>query len=143
MGKAGIPIADAFGGILVDSSRRILLREPANHYGGYVWTFPKGRADPGETPEQAALREVQEETGYAAEITGLVPGIFKGDTSTTAFYLMRPVGKQEPHGPETATTAWVSLAEAKKLVAMTKSKTGRDRDMAVLTAIEPLLGPSP
>jgi len=31
---------------------------------GY-WTFPKGKLEPGETPEQAALREVHEEVGVA------------------------------------------------------------------------------
>lgn len=29
------------------------------------WSFPKGRLEPGETSEATALREVQEETGYA------------------------------------------------------------------------------
>ncbi len=29
----------------------------------YVWTFAKGRPDPGETPEEAAIRETEEETG--------------------------------------------------------------------------------
>jgi 8-oxo-dGTP pyrophosphatase MutT (NUDIX family) len=30
------------------------------------WTLPKGKLDPGETPVQAALREVAEETGHRA-----------------------------------------------------------------------------
>ena len=32
------------------------------------WTLPKGKLDPGETHEQAALREVEEETGFSAEL---------------------------------------------------------------------------
>ena len=32
--------------------------------GHRAWSFPKGRMEPGETPEQTALREVFEETGY-------------------------------------------------------------------------------
>lgn len=32
------------------------------------WTLPKGKLDPGETHEQAAVREVAEETGFAAEL---------------------------------------------------------------------------
>lgn len=32
------------------------------HHAGH-WAFPKGHADPGETPEQAAERELKEETG--------------------------------------------------------------------------------
>jgi 8-oxo-dGTP pyrophosphatase MutT (NUDIX family) len=43
--------------------KRVLLRRPRGDFDGYVWTFPKGRPEPGETPELAALREVKEETG--------------------------------------------------------------------------------
>jgi 8-oxo-dGTP diphosphatase len=32
------------------------------------WTFPKGKADPGETPAGTARREVEEETGYACAV---------------------------------------------------------------------------
>ena len=32
-----------------------------------VWEIPAGRIDPGETPEQGARREMEEEVGYAAE----------------------------------------------------------------------------
>lgn len=34
-----------------------------NHNGNGAWLFPKGKAEPGETPEEAARREVSEETG--------------------------------------------------------------------------------
>jgi len=33
-----------------------------------VWVFPGGRIEPGETPEQSAIRESLEETGYKVEI---------------------------------------------------------------------------
>ncbi|MCB1082662.1 MAG: NUDIX domain-containing protein [Chlamydiia bacterium] len=33
-----------------------------------VWALPGGGIDPGEAPEEAALREVQEETGYTATL---------------------------------------------------------------------------
>ena len=56
--------------VLVRDDGKILLREPKGHYGGYVWTFPKGRAGAGECAREAALREVHEETGYRARITG-------------------------------------------------------------------------
>ena len=57
----------AYGGIVVDAKGRILLREPSGHFDGYVWTFPKGRPQPGETAEEAALRETREETGWSGD----------------------------------------------------------------------------
>ena len=51
----------------VDAQKRILLvrqyRLPAEKY---LWELPAGRLDPGETPLQAAKRELSEETGYRA-----------------------------------------------------------------------------
>jgi 8-oxo-dGTP pyrophosphatase MutT (NUDIX family) len=52
------------GGILFrrreDETELCLIRDD---YG--YWTFPKGKLEPGETPEQAALREVREEVEVA------------------------------------------------------------------------------
>ena len=51
----------------VDDKKRILLvrqyRLPAERY---LWELPAGRLDPGETPLQAARRELAEETGFKA-----------------------------------------------------------------------------
>ena len=51
----------------VDAKKRILLvrqyRLPADRY---LWELPAGRLDAGETPLQAARRELAEETGYRA-----------------------------------------------------------------------------
>lgn len=86
--RSHTPKADAYGGVLIDKAGHVLLREPTGHFGGYVWTFAKGRIAKGETPEQAALREVREETGYEAHILGLIPKVFRGTTTTTGFFLM-------------------------------------------------------
>jgi 8-oxo-dGTP pyrophosphatase MutT (NUDIX family) len=135
-----IPKADAYGGVLVDKTGRVLLREPTGHFGGYVWTFAKGRIDKGETPEQAALREVREETGYEAKIVGLIPTVFVGTTSSTVFFLMTPFGKRGATSDETSKITWVSFTDAAKLIGLTKMPKGRERDLAVLQAAKLYLG---
>jgi ADP-ribose pyrophosphatase YjhB (NUDIX family) len=134
------PKADAYGGILINAMREVLLIEPLNHFGGYVWTFPKGRPDPGETAEQAALREVLEETGYEAQIVQALPMPFAGSTTSTAYFLMQPVGSPTPFkSEETNTIRWASLTEAQDLVSLTKIENGRKRDKAVIEAVRAAL----
>lgn len=129
-----IPTVDAYGGVLIDHRGRVLLREPAGHFGGYVWTFAKGRPEPGETPQETASREVFEETGEKARIAGLIPTVFAGTTSTTVFFLMEPLGEPGPFSDETVAVRWVNEKAARRLVTMTTTPTGRERDLKVLEA---------
>jgi 8-oxo-dGTP pyrophosphatase MutT (NUDIX family) len=84
------------------------------------WGLPKGAVSEGETSEQAALREVLEETGLAAEITKPLETIeyfFRaGDTlirKRVDFYLMRYVGGElTPQLSEVDDVEWVELSEA-------------------------------
>jgi len=52
------------GGVVLNRKGEVLLIRDRNGY----WVFPKGHIEPGETPEQAAVREVREETGIEAHI---------------------------------------------------------------------------
>jgi len=61
----------AAGAILHDGPRICLLRR-AHMPGEGLWTFPGGFVDLDEEVPAAALREVREETGCLAELTGLV-----------------------------------------------------------------------
>ena len=51
----------AYGGIVCDEFGYVLLVEPQDHFGGYTYTFPKGKPRLGESPQQTALRKVREE----------------------------------------------------------------------------------
>ena len=55
------------GGVIFENGN-VLLIQMQNLKGEKVWTFPKGHLEPGETAEQAAVREVAEETGWDCEI---------------------------------------------------------------------------
>ena len=53
--------------VLLDAGGRVLLFrgfDPAKPAAGFWWITPGGGVEPGESLEQAARREVQEETGY-------------------------------------------------------------------------------
>jgi len=81
------------GGVVVNAAGEVLLIRDRNGY----WVFPKGHIDPGETPEEAARREVREETGIEAEI--LAPlGVTRyqndrGETREIRWFLMRGEGE--------------------------------------------------
>ncbi|MBV9864749.1 MAG: NUDIX hydrolase [Abitibacteriaceae bacterium] len=62
----------AYGGVVFDVEKRVLLRKPSNGWGGYAWTFPKGAPEweLDAIPEQTALREVREETGVTRQAVG-------------------------------------------------------------------------
>src|SRR3712207_5384196 len=50
----------------VEGSRILLVRQFRLPARKYMWEIPAGRLDPGESPLQAARRELREETGYRA-----------------------------------------------------------------------------
>jgi 8-oxo-dGTP pyrophosphatase MutT (NUDIX family) len=61
------------GGIVVDSSLdgpRVAVIARLNRAGRLEWCLPKGHLEHGETPQQAALREVAEETGITGRVVG-------------------------------------------------------------------------
>ena len=134
MSTWSIQKADAYGGILLTRDGKILLREPTNHFDGYVWTFPKGKPSVGDTPEQTALREVEEETGYLAEIVDVLPDVYKSGNSRNAYFVMRHHGSQKAFDWETWGTRWVDFDEAELLINETTNLKGRLRDLAVLAS---------
>lgn len=135
------PKVVAYGGVLLDEHGRILLRRPRGHFDGYVWTFPKGRPEAGETPEQAALREVREETGHEVRITSKLAGQFEGGTTKNEYYLMNSV---RDHGDfdrfETCEVRWFEIRVATRYLGETTNVVGRNRDLAVLAKVRQLLG---
>jgi 8-oxo-dGTP pyrophosphatase MutT (NUDIX family) len=61
---------EAAGGVVEDGEGRVLLVHRPRYDD---WTLPKGKLDPGESFEDAALREVEEETGVRARLVRELP----------------------------------------------------------------------
>ncbi|MBG6237614.1 8-oxo-dGTP diphosphatase [Mycetocola sp. CAN_C7] len=57
-------------GVIIDGDRILLAHWREGRHNG--WTLPGGGIDPGEHPADAAVREIREETGYIAELDGLL-----------------------------------------------------------------------
>jgi 8-oxo-dGTP pyrophosphatase MutT (NUDIX family) len=83
------------------------------------WSLPKGHVEPGETAEQAAVREVAEETGIRGRVIAPLGSI---DFSFVAndhrihktvhhFLLLAEGGELSLGDPEVASVDWVPLAE--------------------------------
>lgn len=110
----GVLVRDAGGG------PEVLLAARRTRSGDLVWGLPKGLVEPGESPEDAALREVREETGYQGRLRAPL-----GDISywyvwggvrvrkTVHFFLMDVSGGDASlRDREMEDVAWYPLEEA-------------------------------
>jgi 8-oxo-dGTP diphosphatase len=116
----GKPDVAAAGGVLVrtgeDGREVAVIHRPK-----YMdWSLPKGKLEPGEGWLEAALREVEEETGYRCEASVELPRVSYLDRhrrrKLVRYWLMRPVeGAFEPHG-EVDELRWVGRGAAEELL---------------------------
>ena len=105
---------------------------------GSVWCLPKGLVEQAETSEEAALREVREETGLEGKLVGKIGEIsysFVRSVSylkTVHFYLMMLVGgSMNDHDSEVDRVQWFPMSEAFQVLAYPNERRilGKAEDM--------------
>lgn len=121
------------------SAGGLLLRRRGSNYDGLLigrgdpprlWTLPKGHVEARESTEQAALREVHEETGCWGEIVTRLSEIsywfYVGKTKhrkAVTFFLMRYLsGNPANHDHEVDDAAWFDLVHARKTLKYVNEK---------------------
>ncbi|MCE3287348.1 MAG: hydrolase [Gaiellaceae bacterium] len=118
----------AAGGLVVredaNGSEILVVHRPAYD----DWSFPKGKLEPGEREEDAAIREVEEETGLRCRLerelatTRYRDG--RGRPKTVRYWIMAPEGGRLAPANEIDVARFVPVAEAHDLLTY-----DRDRDL--------------
>jgi 8-oxo-dGTP pyrophosphatase MutT (NUDIX family) len=119
--------ATSAGGIVIrfaDTIPHFVAGRRRRERDGATWTLPKGTPIVGESLEETALREVQEETGLQVRIVSPLDSISytfvqRGTRiyKTVHYFLMEPIGGSlEDHDHEFEEVRWVSFQEAPALL---------------------------
>lgn len=105
----------AAGVIIVNEDDKILLVQRGHEPQVGRWSLPSGRAEPGESAAEAAVREAREETGLEVEIVRealhvrLPTG--DGDEFDVHDFIATVVGGTLQRGDDAADVRWFDLAE--------------------------------
>jgi ADP-ribose pyrophosphatase YjhB (NUDIX family) len=116
---AGLTRVPCVGAVIRDDAGRLLMILRGHDPGRGLWSIPGGRIEPGETPEQAVVREVKEETGLDVSCGPLLgttelPGLDGAIVDIQDYYAFLVPGSARvaSAGDDAADVRWVSEEHA-------------------------------
>ena len=116
---------------ITEDDKFIMIKEPRTPIGMTVLAFPAGMIEPGETPEEGAIRELEEETGYKAnyikKLREVYPVIGYSNEKTIIF-LAKDLVKTHRHLDETEDIEVVKIPidEVKEMLDKGEIKTSSE-----------------
>ena len=137
-----IEVVQAAGGLVVRRTdgglQIVVVHRPVQQ----DWSFPKGKLEPGETSELAALREVHEETGMVCRLLRFVGHTEyvdrKGRPKAVAYWVMAAETGFFTPNEEVDELRWLTLEAASRLISYP-----RDKELVVVLMaadqVEPLI----
>jgi 8-oxo-dGTP pyrophosphatase MutT (NUDIX family) len=129
----------SYGGVVVRGDEVMVIVPRGRRR---VLGLPKGGADPGETPEQTAAREVREETGITATVRdrlGQVDYSYRRggrrvDKTVHFFLCVFEAGDTADHDHEVDDARWMPLREARRRLSYPGERAMIDRALSILAA---------
>ena len=119
----------AAGGVLIRDGRVALVHRPKYD----DWSLPKGKLNEGETWEDAALREVREETGYNVALHDELSSVEytdpKGRPKTVRYWRMEPLAGEFEPNDEVDELQWMTPDEA-----VERLSYDHDRELVLMAA---------
>jgi 8-oxo-dGTP pyrophosphatase MutT (NUDIX family) len=118
-------VVRAAGGLVVRDGSVLLVHRPKYD----DWSFPKGKLEGGESWEEGAVREVEEETGLlceAGELVGTTRYLVSQGPKEVRYYRMACDGEAAAQN-EVDEVRWVSLDEARALLTHERDRQLLDR----------------
>jgi 8-oxo-dGTP diphosphatase len=105
------------GVITRDGGEILACRRPEGKHLGGLWEFPGGKVDPGEMPDAALMRELDEELGVEVEVGKQLREV-RWDYGTSVIHLIPfycKILSGKPRSIEHSEIRWMTLSEVGKL----------------------------
>ena len=116
MSRSVIPCV---GAVVFDAQGRLLMIQRGHDPGAGLWSIPGGRIEPGETDEQALVRELLEETNLQVMVGKLVGRVQREGPGGTVIdirdYAATVAAGTLRAGDDAADARWVTTAELARL----------------------------